>query len=154
MIAQKWRLIAAAAVIAVGLPASGFAQDHGNPAAPHLLGTVTFPVTCRAEVGPQFERAVAMLHSFWFAEASRAFGEVAAADPACAMAHWGIAMTEMANPMTRALPPAEALQRGLQAAEKARELASRQSHREQMYAEAVLAYYRGEGRDFASRMGA
>src|SRR5262249_15285002 len=33
------------------------------------------------------------LHSFWYKEAIAAFGAVAAADPNCAMAYWGVAMS-------------------------------------------------------------
>ena len=50
-----------------------------------------------------FERAVAMLHSFWFAEAEKTFREATQKDPACAMAHWGIAMVKLGNPSIR--PP-------------------------------------------------
>src|ERR1035438_6436560 len=37
------------------------------------VGTVQFPTSCSATVQPQFERAVAMLHSFWYEEAGKAF---------------------------------------------------------------------------------
>ena len=57
------------------------------------LGTVHFPVSCSAAAQPQFDRAVALLHSFWYSEGVKAFTAVAATDPACAMAHWGIAMS-------------------------------------------------------------
>lgn len=129
------------------------AQDHEHPAAsPETLGEVSFPVSCADGVSESFERAVAMLHSFWFAEAAQAFQSIAAEDPSCAMAHWGIAMTVMGNPMARVLPSPDALRTGLAAAERARDLAAAQSHREQMYADAVVAYYSGEGRDLATRM--
>src|SRR3989449_10173960 len=57
------------------------------------LGKVHFPVACSAAAQPQFDRAVALLHSFWYSEGVKAFTAVAATDPACAMAHWGIAMS-------------------------------------------------------------
>jgi hypothetical protein len=41
-----------------------------------------------------FERGVALLHSFWYEEAQKQFRAVAAADPQCAMAEWGLAKTE------------------------------------------------------------
>ena len=145
------------AVVLVSLllsPAVPSAQEpaHHPAGSPDEVGRVTFATTCSEAVQADFERAVAMLHSFWFAESARAFQQVAAADPACAMAQWGIAMTEMGNPMARVLPPPEALRTGLAASERAVQLAASQSHREQMYAETVLAFYRGEGRSLRDRM--
>src|SRR5262245_30041842 len=94
-------------VLATAAPGAARAQDHEH-AAGEVLGSVDFPTTCKPEVGEQFERAVAMLHSFWFTEATAAFSQIAEADPNCAMAYWGTAMTLMGNPMTRALPSAAA----------------------------------------------
>jgi hypothetical protein len=86
------------ALIALGAaPVS--AQDHVHPPGDlATLGTVDFGIGCSPAVAEEFEQAVAMLHSFWFAEAVAAFRSVAASDPSCAMAQWGIAMTEMGNP--------------------------------------------------------
>jgi tetratricopeptide (TPR) repeat protein len=67
------------------------AAGHSHPV-PEKLGTVAFPTTCAAAVQPRFERAVALLHSFAYSPAVDAFGEVASADPDCAIAHWGAAM--------------------------------------------------------------
>jgi hypothetical protein len=86
---------------------------------PEQLGTVVFPTSCRPEVQADFNRAVALLHSFWFEAAGKAFGEVAAADPGCGMAHWGTAMTVLGNPFT--WPPApKALAEGAAALGQAR----------------------------------
>jgi tetratricopeptide (TPR) repeat protein len=144
------------ALTAASLPGLASAQEHEHPAGGHeTLGTVTFPSSCAAAVADDVERAVAMLHSFWFDAADRAFKEIAAADPACAMARWGTAMTLMGNPMARTLPSADALRAGLAAAEEAKSLAQAQSHREQMYADAALAFYTGPAeRDLASRSAA
>ena len=132
--------------------APALAQEHGHPEGdPSELGEVAFPSSCDAEVAPRLERAVAMLHSFWFETATGEFEAVAKADPSCAMAHWGTAMVLMGNPMTRVIPPSERLSAGRAAAERAVELAADASHREQMYAAAVLAYYATEG-GFAERM--
>ena len=56
-------------------------------------GSVDFKVSCAPEVRSEFIRGVALLHSFFYEEARRIFTEVAAKDPTCAMAQWGIAMT-------------------------------------------------------------
>jgi tetratricopeptide (TPR) repeat protein len=129
------------------------AQEHRHTGDPAQLGKVVFPVTCAPEVQARFERAVAMLHSFWFEAADGAFKEIIAADPKCGLAHWGTAVTLQGNPMARVSPSATALAEGLAAAERARELVATASQREQMYAAAVLAYYRDHGtRDHAARM--
>lgn len=78
-----------APLLAAALSAS--AAEHSHPA-PEKLGSVNFPTTCTAAVQPEFERAVALLHSFAYAPAEQAFRDVAAADPGCAIAHWGAAM--------------------------------------------------------------
>jgi hypothetical protein len=118
-------------------------DDHQHPAGdPDRIGQVSFPVSCSAASQPRFEKAVAMLHSFWFSASDSAFKSVVADDPNCAMAHWGIAITRMGNPMTRAAPSAEAAAEGLAAAERAKELSLSATAREQLYIDAALAYYR------------
>jgi hypothetical protein len=68
-------------------------QEEHSHRAPEKLGTVAFSVSCRPEVRQPFERAVALLHSFAYADAEKAFRRVAEQDSKCAMAHWGMAMT-------------------------------------------------------------
>ena len=76
---------------------------HGVSAQEHQhtdeLGTVAFSVSCNAEAQTRMNRAVAMLHSFWFPEARKTFESVVQADPACGIAYWGVAMTHFGNPM-------------------------------------------------------
>jgi hypothetical protein len=60
--------------------------------APEQLGTVSFANSCQRMVQADFNRGVALLHSFWLDEAGKTFRKVAATDPDCAMADWGIAM--------------------------------------------------------------
>jgi tetratricopeptide (TPR) repeat protein len=67
-------------------------ETHDHPV-PEKLGQVSFPVSCKPAVQPEFNRAVALLHSFSYSAAREAFQSVADSDPQCAMAHWGIAMT-------------------------------------------------------------
>ena len=61
---------------------------------PSRLGTVSFNISCKPQVKTEFDRGIALLHSFWLDEAGRSFGNVAAADPDCAMAYWGEAMAD------------------------------------------------------------
>ena len=67
-------------------------QTHSHPA-PEKLGKVSFPITCSPAVQGQFNRGVALLHSFAYTAAANTFQAVADLDPGCAMAHWGMAMT-------------------------------------------------------------
>lgn len=73
-------------------PSSGTQEkhDHGMP---ERLGTVAFATSCKPDVQEQFNRGVALLHSFEYTRAEETFHEVARKDDTCAMAHWGIAMT-------------------------------------------------------------
>src|SRR5262245_26662889 len=62
------------------------------------LGTVHFPTSCLPEAQPRFNRAVAILHSFWYPETLKAFADVIEADPKCAIAYWGLGMSNRPNP--------------------------------------------------------
>jgi len=75
------------------LPFAAIEQSHMEHAPPQKLGDVSFPTSCQPAVEPDFDRAVALLHSFAYSAARDAFQSVASRDPACAMAHWGIAMS-------------------------------------------------------------
>jgi hypothetical protein len=136
--------LALAAVLAA--PAAVYArdtagQDHAHAhAAGEKLGTVDFPVSCRADVAAAFTRATALLHSFGYEEARRAYEDVARKDPRCGMAQWGIAMTYY-HPIWVPPPPAD-LAAGKAAAEKAAALGAT-TDRERAYIAAIGAYYAG-----------
>lgn len=68
------------------------------------LGKVSFSTSCDPKVQAQFERSVAMLHSYWFINARKSFEAVLQQDPACAIAHWGIAMDMLGNSLSRSAP--------------------------------------------------
>ncbi len=82
-----------ALILAFVLPALSVAQELHNHPAPEKLGTVSFPTSCKPEVQEEFNRAVALLHSFAYKDAGKGFDSVAQQDPDCAIAHWGNAMT-------------------------------------------------------------
>src|SRR3954451_23246776 len=67
-------------------------KQHHRP--PEKLGTVSFPISCSPAVQGQFNRGVALLHSFAYKPAEVAFRGMAEHDRACAMAHWGVAMAQ------------------------------------------------------------
>ncbi len=83
-----WRILL---ILLFVLPFSAAQETHSHPA-PEKLGKVSFPISCTPVVQEQFERGVALLHSFAYTAAENAFQGVAEADPRCAMAHWGMAM--------------------------------------------------------------
>lgn len=84
----------AALTIVLMLSAQAIAQEeHHNHPALERVGAVHFPNSCAPAVGAAFDRAVALLHSFAYDVAGQGFTDVAARDPTCAMAHWGLAMT-------------------------------------------------------------
>ena len=128
--------------VSLGLCAGAlFAHEDevSAPAAAEKLGTVHFVTDCKESVAQQFDRGMAMFHSFWFDPAAKVFDSVAQDDPKCAMAHWGIAMTRLGNPF--AWPPAEKqFAAGQAALAKAREIGPR-SVREGAYIEALGRFY-------------
>ena len=89
-------LTSLAATAAQSHDAHNHAAAGGRP--PEQLGKVSFPTSCDPKVQAQFERGVALLHSFWFGEGLKTFTAVVEQDPACAMAHWGIAINRLLNP--------------------------------------------------------
>ena len=122
------------------LPAfAAYSQQHAHPT--EKLGIVHFPTSCSPKVAPQFDRAVALLHSFEFGASIKAFNEVLAADSTCAMAHWGIALSRWTNPMAAGNRAPALLRDGKQSAEAAMRLAAGASERERGYIQAVSQLY-------------
>ncbi|MGA7218794.1 MAG: hypothetical protein WBX38_10790 [Candidatus Sulfotelmatobacter sp.] len=103
------------------------------------LGTVTFPVSCTPEVQKPFERGVALLHSFWYEEAQKEFQQIAADDPHCAMAHWGIAMSLWHQLWNQ--PDAKVIQHGLDEVHEAKTTDGPATAREKAYIAAISDFY-------------
>ncbi len=116
-------------------------QEHEHHGATEALGTVDFQVSCNPEAQVSFTRGVALLHSFTYEESAVAFQDAATKDPRCAMAHWGLAMTDYHQLWEPYAGPAE-LQRGSVKVQKARELKPATS-REKDYVEALGVFYDG-----------
>lgn len=129
----------AALLLAPAAPADEHQHSQGETEA---LGKVNFSTSCR-EVDAEFTRAVALLHSFGYEEARRGFEAVAAKDPSCAMAYWGIAMTWY-HPIW-APPNSQELAAGTAAARKAAELDAK-TERERGYIVAIGVFYRDSDR--------
>src|SRR5712691_6121764 len=117
------------------------AQEHEHGGAHgEQLGRVAFATSCRPDAQAQFERAMALLHSFWWEEGARAFRAVTAADSTCAMAYWGLALNSWGNPFVGG-PVGENLRHGAAAAVVALAL-SAPTARERGFLAAAGALYR------------
>src|SRR5215210_6025751 len=140
---QPRKLAVAVSLALSVICASALSQDHEGHG---QLGSVKFATSCDAKVQPQFEIAVAMLHSFYYSAAEKAFRDVLARDPSCTIATWGVASILMSNPLAgqgaspkRAEVAQAAIAQGRRTPPK--------TQRERDYIEAVAEYYR----DFSSR---
>ncbi len=114
--------------------------EMGDASSIGSLGTVHMPISCAASVQAPFERGVALLHSFWYEEAQKQFAAVAAADPTCAIAQWGLAMTEW-RPFWDGMPETRRLA-GVAEIDKATALHA-PTDREQRYISALSGYLHG-----------
>lgn len=122
--------------------APSFAQEdemhaHHHDAAEEL-GKVSFPVSCAPASQKEFERGVALLHSFGYEEAEAQFVAITKSDPACAMAFWGIAMSQFHQIWERPAEPA--LKRGGEAIAQAQKIGAK-TPREQGYIAALALFY-------------
>jgi len=132
--------VAATAVLLTFLPFAAHPQQHAHPQG-ERLGTVHFATSCTPSVAAQFDRAVALLHSFEFGASIKAFNEVLAGDSTCAMAHWGIALSRWTNPMVPGTRAVALLQQGKQAVDAAVRLGRSATERERAYIAAVGQLY-------------
>jgi tetratricopeptide (TPR) repeat protein len=128
-------LIGTLSLAPLSLSAQELQHRHGVD---EKLGTLSFATSCAPAVQSQFERGVALLHSFEYEVARAQFEEVAKKDPGCAMAYWGQAMTlyhELWNRPTRA-----DLTQGVELLAKARFLKP-PTLRERDYIQALSVFY-------------
>ncbi|WP_296315579.1 tetratricopeptide repeat protein [Winogradskyella sp. UBA3174] len=106
----------------------------GNP----QFGAVSFALDCKYDVRETFDLAISLLHSFEYDEAEKAFVKVIDADPECAMAYWGVAMSiyhELWAP-----PGPKELKKGTVLLEIAESL--RKSERSERYLDAIKVFYK------------
>jgi Tfp pilus assembly protein PilF len=124
----------------LALPAIVAAQHDQHGAAGEKLGTAHFETSCSPSTRADFDRAVALLHSFEYRSAMETFNKVLAADPSCAVAYWGIGLCHWGNPFAgvKAGPP---LERGLEAVQKGL-AAGAPTPREKAYIAAVSELYK------------
>ena len=129
---RKYLILAAGITAALGCSAFG-QQDE-------KLGKLSFPSSCDPKVQAEFERGVAMIHSYWFTYARRTFEGVLQQDPSCAIAYWGIALDYLGNSLATTPTRAEA-EAGWAALEKARAVGAK-TQRERDWIDALSTYYR------------
>ena len=133
-------LLLAASALALSATADGSEPGHAHHP---QLGKITLESTCNEAGGALLQRGLGWLHSFEYEQAGRTFAEAAATDPACGMAHWGVAMS-LYHPLW-APPSAAELEKGRNAVAAARK-AGAKSERERDYIDAVDAFYRDSDR--------
>jgi len=131
---MKPKCLILVAGITAALSCSAFGQQDEK------LGKLSFPTSCDPKVQAEFERGVAMIHSYWFLIARRTFEGVLRQDPTCAMAYWGIAL-DLLNNSLAVVPPRADAEAAWAALEKAREIGAK-TQRERDWIEALSAYYR------------
>jgi len=102
---MKSLFLAGAVALALGASSWSITDDdrEGHPHHEQMteveVGTVHFPTSCSATVQKSIERGVAMLHSFWYEEAEKQFVQVEKDDSNCAIAHWGVTMSDKELPV-------------------------------------------------------
>ncbi len=115
------------------------------------LGTVWFPVSCASASQAPFDRGVALLHDFWYEEARSQFDRLVGSDPACAMAHWGVAMSVFHEIWDR--PDADNMKLGWGEMQKAQSLDAG-TPRERAYIAALAGFYHPGSQEYPERIAA
>jgi len=123
-------------MLTAALSASAFA----TAALAQDFGSVHFKTSCTPQAQEKFDRGVALVHSFYYPDSVQAFTEAAAADPQCAIAYWGIAISHRPNPLVLPLAAA-ALKNGLEAVEKGKAIGAK-TERERDWIAAIEVYYK------------
>jgi hypothetical protein len=143
-------------LVAAGLAAlfgaqGTIAQPGQARTPPEQLGKVHFATSCSPAVEKRFDRALALLHSFWAKDAIEGFNGVLREDPGCAIAYWGIAMSMQQNPLTGQAPNASATKDALTGLDRAKTIGAK-TQRERDYIAAIDLIYRDADKiEFRSR---
>src|SRR6188474_349585 len=130
----SFRAVTAIAVAAMAGAPAALAQDEAEA----QFGKVHFTTSCNDQAQRRFDRAMRYQHSFWHRESREIFEETLKADPECAMAYWGIALSLRLNPHIP--PPKDNLALGLANLAKAKSIGAR-TQRERDYIDALLVFY-------------
>jgi tetratricopeptide (TPR) repeat protein len=128
-----------AAILLTLVASRSLAQEHQHGKG-EKLGVVYFATSCNAGAQKEFNRAVALLHSFQFSRAIQGFNAVLGHDAACGIAHWGIALSDWSNPFATGMKDKGQLQAGRESAERGK-TAGAKTERERAYLAAVGKLY-------------
>jgi hypothetical protein len=128
-----------AAILLAFIAARGTALEH-QPANGEKLGEVHFATSCNEPAQSDFDRAVALLHSFQFDSAIDRFNAVLRKDPACGIAYWGVALSDWGNPFAPGQKDVGQLQLWQQSSDQGNELGAK-TERERDYLAAVGKLY-------------
>lgn len=131
---REFLFAATIAALALGPCTPGLAQEDTD----QKFGKVHFATSCNETAQRRFDRAMRYQHSFWYAESKEIYEEAIKADPECAIAYWGIALSLLNNP--HGAIPAPNLPLGLAAIEKAKAVGAR-TERERDYVDAMSVMY-------------
>ena len=133
---RSCRATAAAAALTIGISLASPAASQEER--DQRLGTVHFATSCNETAQRRFDRGMRYQHSFWYRQSKEIFEDVLKADPECAIAHWGIALSLLWNP--HGAPPAGNLPLGLAALEQGKALGAK-TQRERDYIDALFVMY-------------
>jgi hypothetical protein len=128
-----------AAILLICAAPRSMAQEHEHGAG-EKLGSVSFATSCTPAVQKEFNRAVALLHSFQFSRAIEGFNAVLAEDASCGIAYWGISLSDWGNPFASGMKDKGQLQLGRESAARGKKVGSK-TERERAYVAAVGKLY-------------
>jgi hypothetical protein len=131
------KLVAGILLTLVAVSGTGQEHQHGSG---EKLGTVHFATSCNEVAQKEFNRAVALLHSFQFSRAIEGFNAVLKEDATCGIADWGIALSDWGNPFAPGMKDKSQLQAGRESAEGGK-TAGAKTERERAYVAAVGKLY-------------
>ena len=135
------RPIAALLLTFVALCGRPQERQHGDG---EKLGTVHFATSCNETAQKEFNRAVALLHSFQFSRAIEGFNAVLGQDATCGIAYWGIALSDWSNPFAAGMKDKSQMQAGQESAERGKTVGAK-TERERAYVAAVGKLYSDYG---------
>ena len=148
---MKTRAIALAALLCLLIAPRVAAQEeeHHHHGDDEQLGSVTFPTSCSPDVQKSFERAVALMHSFQYQQASEGFDDVAAKDKRCAMARWGQALVIWHQLWDQ--PDAKKIKEGQKYIHQAQKIVAKTDREQQFIGAVALFYAKGKKLDYRTR---
>src|SRR6266702_8607518 len=134
------RIASLVAILFSFAAAGALAHEEAPGSKKEQLGRVLFKTSCTPEAQKQFDRALGMLHSFFFPETVKAFTKVTEIDPSCAIAYWGLAVSTRPNPLVGPWDAAT-LKRGLDAVDKGKAIRAKTA-RERDWLAAIEEFYK------------